>query len=113
MQSVYKRGSRGKDAPRPTTEELYELYWKQGKTQREIAQVYGVTESSVQRWIMRNGCQKKRQRPNDSYAYKQRRMVLVAYESGSDRYGLAVQYDVEVRTIDRWLHRARKEREQG
>lgn len=99
-----------KGTPRPTGQDLYELYLEQGKTQREIAQQYGVTESSVQRWIQRMGCQKERQLPNDSYAYKQRQDALERFESGQLRDDIAYAHEVTVRTIDRWLNRARKER---
>lgn len=102
-----------KGAPRPTGQDLYDLYLEQGKTQQEIAELYGVTESSVQRWIKRMGFQKERQLPNDRYAYKQRMEVLNRYEAGDLRDDLAYVYEVTVRTIDRWLNRARKEREQA
>lgn len=102
-------GKPKKGTPRPTGQELYELYLEQRKTQQEIADLYGVRTCSVVRWVRRYGLQKwKTPERNKDWAY-----ILEQHEAGKTREQIARDMGVSVSTIDRRKNRAKREREQG
>lgn len=102
-------GKPKKGTPRPTGQELYELYLEQRKTQQEIADLYGVRTCSVVRWVRRYGLQKwKTPERKKDWAY-----ILEQHEAGKTREQIARDMGVSVSTIDRRKNRAKREREQA